>query len=158
VGAQLSEPTRERAERPEARAVRRLRPASTGLPARDGPPELRADQREALAAARHAVEFAADKKASDIVLLEVGALTTVADYFVICSGASERQLGAIADGIAEGLRGDGVTLLAREGEPSSHWLLLDFGALVVHVMAPTERDHYQLERLWSEAPMLLRVQ
>ena len=69
----------------------------------------------ALALARRAVELAADKKASDIVLLEIGDLTTVADYFVICSGASERQLGAIVDGIAAGLREEGTRPIGREG-------------------------------------------
>jgi ribosome-associated protein len=134
------------------------RPRRTGLPARTAPLPASADRNEALASARRAVELAADKKASDIVLLEVAALTTVADYFVICSGSSERQLGAVADGIVEGLKGEGTPLVAREGRPGSHWLLLDFGAVIVHVMAPPERDYYQLERLWSEAPLLLRVQ
>ena len=133
-------------------------PRRTGLPSRERPPESPPDRKEALASARRAVELAADKKASDIVLLEVAALTTVADYFVICSGASERQLGAVADGIVEGLKEEGVRLLAREGPSGSHWLLLDFGALIVHVMAPPERDYYQLERLWAEAPLLVRVQ
>jgi ribosome-associated protein len=133
-------------------------PRRTGLPARTRPAEPAPDQKQALETARKAVELAADKKASDIVLLEVGGLTTVADYFVICSGSSERQLGAVADGVTEGLKADGVPLVGREGGPGSHWLLLDFGSLIVHVMAPPERDYYQLERLWSQAPLLLRVQ
>lgn len=131
---------------------------TTGLPARSQHSEPAADQKEALAWARRAVELAADKKASDIVLLDVSALTTLADYFVICSGASERQLSAVADGLVEGLNDGGAALLAREGGPGSHWVLLDFGAVIVHVMAPSERDFYQLERLWAAAPMLLRVQ
>ena len=113
---------------------------------------------ESLALARRIVDLAEDKKASDIVLLEIGRLTSMADYFVICSGQSERQLGAIADGIAEGLRADGVKPIGREGSSSAHWLLIDFGAVIVHVMAQPERDFYQLERLWAEAPLLLRLQ
>ena len=113
---------------------------------------------EALALARRIVDLAEDKKASDIVLLEIGRLTSMADYFVICSGQSERQLGAIADGIAEGLREDGVRPIGREGSSTAHWLLIDFGSVVVHVMAQPERDFYQLERLWAEAPLLLRLQ
>jgi ribosome-associated protein len=113
---------------------------------------------EALALARRIVDLAEDKKASDIVLLEIGRLTSMADYFVICSGASERQLGGIADGIAAGLREDGVRPIGREGASGAHWLLLDFGSVVVHVMAQPERDFYQLERLWAEAPLLLRLQ
>ena len=72
-------------------------------------------EEEALALARRIVDLASDKKASDIVLLEVGGLTTLADYFVICSGQSERQLGAIADGIIEGVRDEGTKPIGREG-------------------------------------------
>ncbi len=131
-------------------------PRRPGLPPRDTPVVV--DDQVALAQARRVVELAEDKKASDIVLLDVHALTSLADYFVICSGGSERQLGAIADGIAEGLKADGVLPLGREGGAGAHWVLLDFGAVVVHVFAPPERDYYQLEKLWSDAITLLRVQ
>jgi ribosome-associated protein len=113
---------------------------------------------QALALARRIVDLAADKKASDIVLLEIGALTTLADYFVICSGSSERQLGAIVDGIAEALRDEGIKPIGREGSANAHWLLIDYGSVIVHVMAPPERDFYQLERLWADAPLLVRLQ
>jgi ribosome-associated protein len=111
----------------------------------------------ALALAHRIVDLAADKKASDIVLLDVRAQTTVADYFVVCSGASERQLGAITEGIAEGLKEEGTRPIGREGGPIAHWALLDYGSVIVHVMAPPERDYYQLEKLWADAPLLLRV-
>lgn len=110
-----------------------------------------------LAMAHRVVELAADKKASDIVLLDVRGQTTMTDYFVICSGASDRQLNAIADGIVEGLREDGTRPLSREGDAGSHWLLIDFGGVIVHVMSKPEREFYQLERLWSEAALLLHV-
>ena len=113
---------------------------------------------EALALARRIVDLASDKKAADIVLLEIGGLTSLADYFVICSGSSERQLGAIVDGIAEGLRDEGVKAIGREGSANAHWMLIDYGSVIVHVMAPPEREFYQLERLWAEAPLLLRLQ
>jgi ribosome-associated protein len=116
-----------------------------------------AARREALELAHRAVDLAADKKASDIVLLELNGLTTLTDYFVICSGGSERQLQAIADGIAEGLRDEGQRPLGREGGASAHWLLLDYGSVIIHVMAQPEREYYGLEKLWSEAPLLLRV-
>jgi ribosome-associated protein len=103
------------------------------------------------------VDLAADKKASDIVLLELRGLTTLTDYFVIASGGSERQIQAIADGIAEGLRDEGQRPIGREGGASAHWLLLDYGSVIVHVMAQPERDFYGLEKLWSEAPLILRV-
>jgi ribosome-associated protein len=110
-----------------------------------------------LAMAHRAVDLAADKKASDIVLLDVRAQTTMTDYFVICSGASDRQLNAIADGIIEGLKEDGDPPLSREGDAGSHWLLVDFGGVIVHVMSKPEREFYQLEKLWSEAALLLHV-
>ena len=129
-----------------------------GLPRRETRPEREPADADALALARRVVDLAADKKAADIVLLDIHDLTTLADYFVICSGSSERQLGAIADGIEQGLRADGMRPIGREGSSSAHWLLIDYGAVIVHVMAPPERDFYQLERLWAEAPLLLRVQ
>jgi ribosome silencing factor RsfS/YbeB/iojap len=85
-------------------------------------------------------------------------LTSMADYFVICSGGSERQLGAIGDGISEKLRAEGVRPIGREGGSNSHWTLLDFGAVIVHIFAPPERDYYQLERHWAKAKTVLRVQ
>ena len=82
----------------------------------------------------------------------------MADYFVICSGGSERQLGAVADGIIEKLRSEGVRPIGREGGSNSHWTLVDFGAVIVHVFAPPEREFYQLERHWSQAKTIVRVQ
>jgi ribosome-associated protein len=112
----------------------------------------------ALEIARMIVDAAEDKKAADIVLLDVSELTSMADYFVICSGGSERQLGAIGDGVAQKLRDEGVRTIGREGGSNSHWTLLDFGAVIVHIFAPPERDYYQLERHWSKAKTVLRVQ
>jgi ribosome-associated protein len=108
--------------------------------------------------ARRVVDLAEDKKAADIVLLELGELTTMADYFVICSGGSERQLDAIADGILDGLRAVKTRPIGREGTPESHWVLLDFGSVIVHIFTPPERDFYQLEKHWGEAKTILRVQ
>jgi ribosome-associated protein len=127
-----------------------------GLPHRDAPvPE---SNRAPLDLARRIVELAEDKKAADIVLLDLGELTTLADAFVICSGGSERQLGAIADGITEGLRDEGVKPIGREGMPESHWILIDYGSVIVHVFTPPERDYYQLERHWAAARVVLQVQ
>lgn len=116
------------------------------------------DGRSSLELARRIVELAEDKKAADIVLLDLSELTTVADCFVICSGNSERQLDAIADGIVSGLRDEKVRPFGREGTPASHWVLIDYGGVIVHVFTPPERDFYQLERHWSEAKTVLRVQ
>lgn len=108
--------------------------------------------------ARRIVELAEDKKAADIVLLDLGDLTTLADAFVICSGGSERQISAIADGIVEGLKDERVKPIGREGTPESHWVLIDYGSVIVHVFTPPERDYYQLEKHWGEARVVIRVQ
>ena len=152
----MTEPTSPSTDRPGL-------PRRSARPARATPPDetpgaAAAADSDALALARRIVDLAADKKASDVVLLDIGRLTTVADYFVICSAVSERQLGAIADGVVEGLREEGVRPIGREGSTGAHWLLIDYGSVVVHVMGAPERDFYQLERLWAEAPLLLRVQ
>ena len=134
-------------------------PERAGLPSRDPLPRVSSEEAEraALELARDIVDLAADKKASDIVLLGVRELTTMADYLVICSGSSERQLGAIADGIVKGVRETGVRPIGTEGTPGAHWLLIDFGSVVVHVFAPPEREYYQLEKLWADAPTLVRL-
>ena len=131
-------------------------PRPDGLPKRDKP--AGAAERPPLDLARRIVELAEDKKAADIVLLDLSGLTTVADAFVICSGGSERQLDAIAEGIIEGMRSEKVRPIGREGTASSHWVLVDFGSVVVHVFTPPERDYYSLEKHWSEARTVLRVQ
>jgi ribosome-associated protein len=127
-----------------------------GLPARTSPPP--ASDRPPLDVARLVVELAEDKKAADIVLLEIAPFTTVADYLVICSGGSERQLDAIADAVVEGLKHAGLSIVGREGEPASHWVLIDAGAVIVHVFAPPEREYYALEKLWADAKTVVQVQ
>jgi len=131
-------------------------PRRPGLPARTTPPP--ASERPPLDVARRVVELVEDKKAADIVLLEIAPFTTVADYLVLCSGGSERQLGAIADAVVEGLKHDGLPIVGREGEPASHWVLIDAGAVIVHVFAPPEREYYALEKLWADARTVISVQ
>ena len=128
-----------------------------GLPRR-GTSSPAAEERSSLDLARRIVELAEDKKAADIVLLDLSPLTTVADYFVICSGGSERQLEAIAGGIISAMRDERVRPFGREGTAASHWILVDFGSVIVHVFTPPERDFYQLERHWAEAKTVLRLQ
>ncbi len=139
-------------------------PRADGLPRRQEMPggverpAPGSQQKSPLEIARRVADAAEDKKAADIVVLDVSELTTMADYFVICSGGSERQLGAIADGVAGSLRDEGVHTIGREGSSDSHWLLVDFGSVIVHIFAPPERDYYQLERHWSKAKTILRLQ
>ena len=129
-----------------------------GLPKRARKAAPAAAEMPALDLARRIVELAEDKKAADIVLLELAPLTTMADYFVICSGGSERQLDAIADGVITSLRDERVRPIGREGTAASHWVLLDYGSVLVHIFTPPERDYYGLEKHWSEAKTILRVQ
>jgi len=134
-------------------------PAADGLPRRKRKVDRKAAmERPSIDVARRIVELAEDKKAAEIVLLDLRPLTTMADYFVICSGGSERQLGAIADGIISGMRDEGIRTIGREGTPASHWVLVDFGDVIVHIFTPPERDYYSLERHWSEAKTILRVE
>ena len=131
-------------------------PRPDGLPHRDT--AAPATGRAPMDLARRIVELAEDKKAADIVLLDLAELTTLADAFVICSGGSERQIDAIADGIVEGLRAEGERPIGREGTPASHWVLVDFGSVIVHVFTPPERDYYGLEKHWAAARVVVRVQ
>ncbi len=108
--------------------------------------------------ARAAVDIASDKKASDVILLDIRDVTTIADYFVICSGNNPRQIRAIADAIDEQLGEQGANLLHREGVAESGWILLDFGDVIVHIFGPREREYYRLERLWSGAKTVVYLQ
>jgi nicotinate-nucleotide adenylyltransferase len=149
-------PVTDPAENPAAAtAVTSTIPRPDGLPNRG--PAAAGDERP-LDVARRIVELAEDKKAADIVLLDLTGLTTLADAFVICSGGSERQLDAIADGILEGMRAERVRPIGREGTAASHWVLVDFGSVVVHIFTPPERDYYSLEKYWAQARTVLRVQ
>ena len=141
-------------------------PRPDGLPNRDAAASaaaaaaaaVPANERPPLDIARRIVELIEDKKAADIILLDLTGLTTLADAFVICSGGSERQLEAIADGVIEGMREEKVRPIGREGTAASHWVLVDFGAVVVHIFTPPEREYYSLEKHWAEARVVLRVQ
>jgi ribosome-associated protein len=108
--------------------------------------------------ARAAADIAYDKKASDVLLLDIGELTTIADYFVICNGNNTRQIQAISDAIEDELKKQGARMLHREGIADSGWLILDFGDVIVHIFGPKEREYYRLERLWSEAKTVVYLQ
>ena len=84
-------------------------------------------------------------------------MCTFTDYFVFCSGDSERQIQAICDEIDETLRREGISPYRREGSVDSGWLLLDFGEVIVHIFAPKEREYYELEKLWSKATPVIRI-
>ncbi|MFZ3170543.1 MAG: ribosome silencing factor [Carboxydocellales bacterium] len=100
------------------------------------------------------VNAAEDKKAHDVKTLHLHELTIMTDYFVICSGNSTTQVKAIADNIEEQLKEQGVNPLRREGLREGHWILLDYGCVVVHVFLEEERSYYNLERLWGDAEVV----
>ena len=108
--------------------------------------------------ARTAVDVASDKKAFDILLLDIREVTTIADYFVICSGNNPRQIQAIADAIDVELGKKGAKLFQREGVADTGWMLLDFGDVIVHIFSPKEREYYRIEHLWSEAKTVVYLQ
>lgn len=97
---------------------------------------------------RAAIGAAQEKLAKDVVLLDLAGLGAFTDYFLVCTGFSTPQLQAICDEIEERLERGGTRRLNREGKPSSDWMLLDFGSLIVHVFTERARHFYDLERLW----------
>ncbi|MFZ5816374.1 MAG: ribosome silencing factor [Bacillota bacterium] len=96
--------------------------------------------------------YAADeKKAKEVRILDIRSISTVADYFIICSATSSTHVRAIADNVEEQLERKGLRLHHMEGYQNGKWILLDFGDLVIHVMQEEERSFYNLERLWGDA-------
>lgn len=120
-------------------------------------PQQERTQIDPAALAHRIVELASDKKGEDIVLLRTAEVTSMADYFVICSGRSERQVHALGQAIVDELRKEGIRPLGTEGRGSARWVLLDYGSVIVHIFSPEERDFYRLEELWSNAPQVVRV-
>ena len=143
----LPDPLKEDAPTPGPR-LRAVRPAAGGHP-------------EPLAVAKEVVSLASDKGAADILLMDIRKQSIIADFFVICSGDNVRQIRAISRGVRDGLS-DMFRLapLNRTGpeQEEAGWVVLDYGGVVVHLFSPQMREYYRLERLWSEAATLLRMQ
>jgi iojap-like ribosome-associated protein len=98
-----------------------------------------------------AVRAAESKKATDIKVLDLREVTSFADFFVICSAASQRQIQAISDEIEKRLKEEGEAPLSIEGYPNAEWVLMDYGDLLVHIFTAQARQYYDLERLWRHA-------
>ena len=100
-----------------------------------------------------------DKKGSDILLLDIRDQAVFADYFLICNGDNERQLKSLADNVAQDAKEDAsVTVMGIEGEPSSGWVLVDFGDLIVHLFSPEKRNYFRLEDIWDKARVVMHIQ
>jgi ribosome-associated protein len=107
---------------------------------------------ESVELASLAARAATSKQAEDVIVLDVRELITITDYFVICSGSSDRQVKTIAEAVTKELKERGTKPVRVEGEAGARWILLDFVDFVVHVFHDEERDYYRLERLWTDAP------
>ena len=112
----------------------------------------------AAASARLVVDVASEKQGADIVLLDVHAVTAFADYMIILTAASARQVNALARDLTEAAEKSGLGLHHREGTAESGWVLLDFADVVVHIFSPEQRDYYRLEQVWKKAKTLVHVQ
>jgi ribosome-associated protein len=104
--------------------------------------------------AQRAARAALDRKAIDLVVLDVQALSNVTDYFLVCSGRSTTHLASITEAIRAELKEDGVRPLHAEGTTDSGWVLLDYGDVLMHVFLEDTRAYYALERLWGDAPSI----
>ena len=104
---------------------------------------------------RIAALAADEKKATDIVVLDLTSLSDVCDFFVICSAANARMLDSVVDEVEERIKKNtGLGPLSHEGRAGASWVLLDYGSVVVHAFLPETRDYYRLERLWGDAPQV----
>lgn len=108
--------------------------------------------------ARSIVITLEDKKGENIVLMDIRDLAVFADYFVICSGTSDRMLQALADAVRESAHQAYGLSTRTEGNPQDGWLLVDLGDVIVHLFSPERRNYYRLEELWSHGKILLRLQ
>lgn len=98
-----------------------------------------------------AADAVKDKKAKDVVILNIEEISVVCNYFIICTGLSSTQVKAIAENTEQKLKEHGITKLRMEGFRDAHWVLIDFGTVVVHIFQESDREFYNLERLWGDA-------
>ena len=108
--------------------------------------------------ARLAVDVASDRQASDIVMLDITGVSDFADYFVLLTAESPRQVETLVQEIEKTLEEQGATLHHREGSAGGGWILLDFGDVIVHLFRPESREFYQLEAVWSTGVETVRIQ
>ncbi|HZW03348.1 MAG TPA: ribosome silencing factor [Anaerolineaceae bacterium] len=108
--------------------------------------------------ARGIVDALEDKKAEDILLIDLQGVASFADYFIITTGTSDRMLNSLAKSVIEKAKTDYELRGTAEGQPEYGWVVVDLGDIIVHLFSPEQRDYYQLEELWQEGRVLLRLQ
>lgn len=104
------------------------------------------------------MEAASEKQADNIVMLDARQICSFTDFFVICSGESERQIQAILEEIRTALKSEGVLAHHSEGTADSGWVLLDLGSVIVHIFSPQMREYYKFDELWNKAIPIIRIQ
>lgn len=142
--------------RPSQRTIERSLPITIhhhSVPSEEGSQRL-----DSAEVAKVIADSAVDKKASDVVILDIRSQSVIADYFVICTGSNPRQIQAIAGAIEDKLGELHVPTRGFEGAADNGWMLLDCGDVIVHIFGPLERDFYRLERLWGAAPSVVYLQ
>ncbi len=112
------------------------------------------DLQNTKAIAELSAKLLSDKKAKDIVIIEIGTKATFADYFVIASGSNERLLGALSDEVEDGLAKEGILIKSKEGIKESGWLLMDFGDVIVNIFSDEMRSKYNIEKVWGDCNMI----
>jgi ribosome-associated protein len=114
---------------------------------------------DALKLAQKVIDILEEKKGEDILLLDIQEISSFTDYFVICSGPSERTIRALSDEVQKILKHDQhKQAMSVEGEPEGGWILVDYGDVILHIFSPAVRAYYQLEELWGEGRVLVRIQ
>jgi len=108
--------------------------------------------------ARDIVDALEDKKGEDIVLMDIKEIASFTDYFVICTGTSDRMLDALANSAIDEVRKKYKKKAKKQGLSRDGWVVVDFGDIVLHLLSPDQRDYYQLEELWDDGKVLLRLQ
>jgi len=139
---------RKTAPKAKAKAAHARKPVKTPLPA----PRRSRAAGATRATARKVAEFALEKKAAEVTVMDVRKVTDVTRFFIVCSGQSSPQVKAIADHVIDSCREAGIEIYHVEGYESLRWVLIDLVDIVVHIFQPDVRRYYQLERLWGDAP------
>lgn len=121
--------------------------------------EQRRRHLEGLELANALVDSIIDKKGNNILLLDIREQAVFSDYFILCNGENPRQIKALIDAVVENAKKKaGVRPSGVEGDPDTGWVLVDFGGVIIHLFSPEKRDYYNLEELWSNAHVVLRMQ